>query len=450
MGNRLNNAIDNALQGIGSFQVVDSQPYEAQNWSEMYAPFRGKIVFWPFDCTRMELMRFLSAVQQGVIPVMTSPMIPRLKFDSLKKKYCNWGCLEDDGSISGSNLSTCEEQLLFIATTSGSSGSPKFIAATSDNLQASVTAIHKAQRLENVESTAVWLPFFFNFSLINQLLWAVLFEKKLILLPGMKQAGASFSIMRETKAEMICWVNSQARMIQRMGFKASDALPAVKQVNFGGAPFPMHFLDYLREIFPNSEFINNYGCTEALSRMSMCRVHDKHQDITLVGETIESATLREKDGKLEFTGTSKTPGEVRNDGRIDRYGQWVPTGDMGYIKDGKIHVLGRYDQVFNNSGERLSLVEIEVVLLKIPGVENAYAWTVTPFQGEEEPVAVIQGDDMPSADDIRYYLKAYLPHAAWPKSLYWAGEWPLTDRGKDDRQTIKDNVEQNKYQMIEV
>jgi D-alanine--poly(phosphoribitol) ligase subunit 1 len=442
-------SVERALSGAGSFSVVDPYSCGDGDWNAIYEPFRGKIVFWPFGSTRAEVMRFLTALRQGVVPVLISPAIPRLKYEALRKEYPNWGHLEDDGSIAGSNLSSPEERLLFIATTSGSSGSPKFIAATRGNIEANVAAVHKAQKLGEIRSTAVWLPFFFNYALINQLFWAVLFEKTLILLPGMKQPEASFGLMRETRAEMVCWVNSQARMIQKLGFDGRHALGDVKLVNFGGAPFPMHFFDYLGKIFPNAEFINNYGCTEALARLSMCRVTHPDQDVTFTGKPIDCVTLREREGRLEFTGSSKTLGEVRNDGSILRYGEWVPTGDMGRIQDGEIRVLGRYDQVFNASGERLSLVEIEGVLHKIPGVENACAWTFTPHQGEEEPAAVIQGESIPSAADVRHFCRLYLPSTAWPKKLFWTKHWPLTDRGKTDRQTIKTNAEQNQYDLLD-
>ena len=214
----------------------------------------------------------------------------------------------------------------------------------------------------------------------------------------------------------------------------------------------MHYVDYLRTIFPSAELINNYGCTEALSRMSLCRVENKNQDHTYVGKSIRCVRMRieegTEEGRLQFTGASKTLGEVLNDGSIQPYNEWVSTGDTGKIKNGQIFVYGRHDQIFKVSGERLSLVEIEKAMLHIQGIENALAWTLPDENGEQAPVVVIQGEKLPGVHPVRTCLRDYIPRRAWPVHIYWTPDWPLTDRGKTDRKKIQDTAVKGKYDEI--
>jgi len=448
----LHRALETAVKAKGHFTVVSDQPVHRQPWLDWYAPYDRSIVFWPLRNTPTDIHRFLSALYCGVVPVMTAANMPKLRYQELRQRYPNWGYLDEQGRICGEAISKANKEVLFVASTSGSTGDPKFFAANYSNIKASVSSIHQAQQLDHVKSTGVWLPLYYSFALINQLFWSVLYKKTLVLLPGMRQPADSFAKMRETKTEMICWVNSQARVIKQLGFSAEDALPDVKQVNFGGAPFPMQYVDYLKILFPNAELVNNYGCTEALSRMSMCRVKDGDQDITWVGKPIRCVKMRIQEGtetgKLEFSGESRTPGEMQNDGSILPYDEWVGTGDTGKIVNGEIYVHGRYDQIFNAGGERLSLMEIENVLLKIPTVENALVWTFTPHEGEEAPLAVIHGATLPSAEELDSHLRNYLSPRAWPTKIYIADEWPLTDRGKTDRVRIKEKTEKGGYQMF--
>ena len=55
---------------------------------------------------------------------------------------------------------------------------------------------------------------------------------------------------------------------------------------------------------------------------------------------------------------------------------WYRTGDEGYVdSDGFLYVTGRIHEVVNRGGEKFSLHEIDDVMLGLPGVRTAAAFT---------------------------------------------------------------------------
>ena len=395
-----------------------------------------KLVFWPFENSERGGARFFQALKDGVVPVLISPGIPQEKLTALQREYSG----------------EADARIFFVLLTSGSTGKPKLIAATREAVEKGVQAIHAAQGLEEIHSTAVLLPLSYSYALINQLFWSVHFKRKLIFPPGLASPADSLEMIRQTKAEMLCLIASQVQALQNLGFDEEDALPDVKVVNFAGAPFPVKNFEYLKKIFPRARFFNNYGCTEALPRLTVCEVKSAAHPVSCVGAPIQGIELRiseESDpGPVEFCGPSVSIGEVRPDGSIKEHRGWIRSGDIGQVKEGVLHVFGRYDQVINVRGERISLMEIENFLTTLPEIEHTTAWAETLDNGDQLPMVVLNGRRPPSEEEIRGILTRSLVKNAWPSQLFWAEKWFFTPNGKTDRALLRHMALKGELKLI--
>ena len=65
----------------------------------------------------------------------------------------------------------------------------------------------------------------------------------------------------------------------------------MKIINFAGGRFPYQELQSIQQIFPNAEIFNNYGCTEAVPRLTVTSSTNMsaHNDI---GRPLEGVELR--------------------------------------------------------------------------------------------------------------------------------------------------------------
>ena len=90
-------------------------------------------------------------------------------------------------------------------------------------------------------------------------------------------------------------------------------------------------------------------------------------------------------------------------------GGWFHTGDI--VKrgaDGQLHFIDRRKNVIRRSGENISAVEVESVLLQHPRVKAAAVAAVPDAVRGDEVLACIVGDDAPGNDDARRALAADL------------------------------------------
>lgn len=432
-------ALDSILRGrshfslqheAGSLAVIEPADFGAQ---------AGRLVLWPMSNERRCVRRLFEALVAGVVPVIMPRGMPPKRLAQIRADHPRFGFFDGNSIVPPAAPAVADERLFLVLLTTGSTGTPKLVGAEEGALMAGITAIHHAQNLSSVASTGVLLPFAYSFALVNQLLWAVLFERQVVVLPGLLNPAATIDSLRRRQVAMICLVAYQIQMLAALGFDAKHGVDTIEVVNFAGAPFPTASYNRIRDLFPSARIYNNYGCAEALPRLTVCPVLGPNHPATLVGEPIDTVTLRiggeDPIGPVEFQGTSVSLGFVRPDGGIEPHATWIPSGDLGRVVDGRLHVLGRHDQIVKVGGERFSLIEIEQALLAA-GFTNAMAWQDTGAS-ERGIVAIVSGGRPLADGELVRHLRNRLPQAIWPRRIYRRDDWPVLPNGKTDRTGLK-------------
>ena len=120
-------------------------------------------------------------------------------------------------------------------------------------------------------------------------------------------------------------------------------------------------------------------------------------------------------------------------------GRLYRTGDLALRRpDGHIVHCGRADNEIKIRGFRVSPAEIEVELLKLPGIRDA---AVVAIEGRDRRlVAYIVGPTSLSAADLREHLAARLPAQMVPAAFVSIDRMPLTLNGKVDRNALPEPV----------
>jgi 1-acyl-sn-glycerol-3-phosphate acyltransferase len=101
------------------------------------------------------------------------------------------------------------------------------------------------------------------------------------------------------------------------------------------------------------------------------------------------------EGHIECTGPSATAGYFREEAatRALRHGEWLDTGDLGYVAEGEIHLTGRVKDIIIRAGRNIHPDELEQVVGNLPGVRQgcvAVFASVDPVMGTERLVVLAE------------------------------------------------------------
>jgi len=125
---------------------------------------------------------------------------------------------------------------------------------------------------------------------------------------------------------------------------------------------------------------------------------------------------------------------------------WVRTGDLyRHDSDGYWFHMGRSDDCFKSSGQWVSPVEVEGVLLRHPGV--ARAAVVEDFDSDQLPCACafvvkqdVESDPAPFEKELRALAAESLPRFKQPRKYLFVSELPYTATGKIQRFKLRQQL----------
>jgi long-chain acyl-CoA synthetase len=130
---------------------------------------------------------------------------------------------------------------------------------------------------------------------------------------------------------------------------------------------------------------------------------------------------------------------------------WFRTGDEGFWKLSEdqrpyFFISGRFKELIVRGGVKISPLEVDEALNKIPGVQGALCvgFENTPF-GEEVGAFVVRqpGVELTEEQFLAAARKALAPHAA-PKVVVFGESLPVTSTGKPQRNLLKPHFEAHK------
>jgi acyl-CoA synthetase len=141
---------------------------------------------------------------------------------------------------------------------------------------------------------------------------------------------------------------------------------------------------------------------------------------------------------LGYTDDALTAAAFDDDG-------WYHTGDVGVLDaDGYLTITDRKSDVIIRGGENISALEVEEVLLGMPGIAEAVV-VAAPDTGLGERVAAVlrlkPGHSMPTTEDVRaHFAGRGVARQKWPEVLLEVSDYPRTPSGKVQKRLVREGI----------
>jgi acyl-CoA synthetase (AMP-forming)/AMP-acid ligase II len=194
--------------------------------------------------------------------------------------------------------------------------------------------------------------------------------------------------------------------------------------------------------------IESYGMTEAAHQMASNQLPPGKRIAGSVGVAAgpEIAIMDDGDtilpqgevGEVVIRGPNVTPGYDNNPSANAKAftAGWFRTGDQGRLdEDGYLFLTGRLKEQINRGGEKISPLEIDVVLLDHPAVAQACTFGIPHEKlGEEVGAVVVLRPDAHATDaEIRDFAATRLAAFKVPRRVLIMADIPKGATGKIQR-----------------
>ncbi|MEK9522539.1 AMP-binding protein [Streptomyces venezuelae] len=243
-------------------------------------------------------------------------------------------------------------------------------------------------------------------------------------------------------------VPAVAAALVRAGAGGYD-LTCVRMVTVSTAAATPALLAGLQELFPAARILRMYGATEILPAGAAAFFDPARPEV--VGAPVGRTRISVRDESFAVLPPGRTgrvwlrypgapprglwvaPGTVRP---LDREG-WLWAGDLGSVDgDGLLSVEGRADDVLNVAGTRVSPAEVEAVLAGHPAVADAAVYgEAGGDSGDRVAAAVVVGSAVDAAE-LRRFAAERLARQKVPSTVRFVPELPRGATGKVRRHLL--------------
>lgn len=390
----------------------------------------------------------------GFIRKKTQPRCELVSFEALLEP-----CSE---LFTGKNQASAE-LIADIIFTSGTTGEPKGVALTHQQVLAATKHITKQVGNDENDRELLLMPLCHSFAL-GRMRSALFAGTRLVIgypLNRLKQVFKALELHQITGLGIVPAAWDFITLMSKD--KIANYAPQLKYIELGSAVLSMEKKQHMRRLFPTTHLIMHYGLTE-VSRAIFSRFH--HDPDDAMGCISSGANVRIIGPKGELV-TDGTEGEIalQSPWMLSAYldlpelnqsvfsDGYFKTGDLGVVENNYLYLRGRLKEIINVGGKKVNPTDIEKVLLQhsyiidcacVAYIDSVVGEVVKAFivisdiaKTENQIPAAAVGvlEAMPKAlvQNIQSFVQDKLPNHMRPQYYEHVSTIPRTATGKIQR-----------------
>lgn len=391
--------------------------------------------------------------QSYLLPVLSSYQLTTICLDSERGMLAH----QDSANV---QLLTTSAHLAYITYTSGSTGQPKGVSITHQNV---IRLVQNTNYIVFSQEDAFlqFAPISFDASTFE--IWGSLLNgARLVIFPAHLPSLEELADCLHRYQISTLWLT--AGLFHQMVEYHIQALAQVRYMLAGGDVLSASHTRRLVEVFAGKgTLINGYGPTENTT-FTCCYAMTTPEQVgwsVSIGKPIANTTVYLLDAFLQPVPVG-VPGEMyiggeglargyfkRPDLTAERFiphpystepgARLYKTGDLArFMPNGNIEFLGRIDSQVKLRGFRIELGEIEDILNQHPGVQETIALLRKDAAGEKRLVGyvILRAGQSVTTHALYTFLQERLPEYMLPAQIIVLDTLPLTPNGKVDRNAL--------------
>lgn len=404
----------------------------------------------------------------GGICVPIDPDTNQTRFEYIEKSttpVCVMGLLHNvkketisfsdvvNGTSKATYIAPEQSQVADILFTTGTTGAPKGVALSYNNLSAAARNINAFIGNTSSDVELLALPVSHSFGL-GRLRCTLSKGATVVMLGTFANVKKFFKEMARCQVTMFAMVPASWGFIKKMSGKyIGKFADQLKFIEIGSSFMPVVDKELLMSLLPNTRICMHYGSTEA-SRSAFMEFHTYKDNLLSIGKASPNVEIK------IFTSLG-TPAALGEEGEVcvkgehvtcsywnetperfasDFYDGYFRTGDCGTMDaEGNIYLKSRIKEMINVGGKKVSPMEVEDILNTIPGIKES-ACIGIPDPGivlGEVVKAFIVADDNLSDEEIMQQLRPQLEVYKLPVEIERINAIPKTGSGKIQRLSLK-------------
>jgi len=225
---------------------------------------------------------------------------------------------------------------------------------------------------------------------------------------------------------------------------------SLRIVQTNTSPLEKELIEGILNTLPSTNFSYYYGLTEA-SRSTFITFNQHADKLSSIGQASPNVQVEVRDARDQVCSPGEL-GEICIKGKmvIQEYWQnpsasekvkagWFHSGDVGYMDpEGFLYYKGRYNDLINVSGEKVSPEEVEDLIMKVPGVTDAAVIGIPDkILGEVIKAFISVSDKEFDVHLVTQLCRQKLESYKVPREVEIIKEIPRTDNGKLQRNKLK-------------
>ena len=357
-----------------------------------------------------------------------------------------------NASTAEPEITSSDDDLLFIMYTSGTTGLPKGVMHSHLTALWSVITGNTTADTRYTDRYLICLPLF-HVGALNPML-SIIHKGGTGVIMSEFHPVKIWEVFAEERISVTLAVPAMLNFMLSTYNKESHDISHLRWVMSGAAPVPVPLIKAYEAM--GIEIHQVYGLTETCGPGCLISPDDALTRAGSTGKTFFHTEVRVVDEQGEDCGPDE-PGEVIISGphvmigywnRPDATAEaivdgWLRTGDVAIMDgDGFIYIQDRIKDMIISGGENVYPAEIENVLMAMEGVADAAVIGIPSEKWGESPLAVIvRASENVTAEDVIAHCDGKLARFKMPQAVEFTDVIPRNPTGKVLKRVLREQYE---------